>query len=207
MAIITPRQAVPSTHMGPLDMHTDGTDLMPTVTESNWPTPERIAAAQKRAGITSDTQDNTSGVHIQISADRKVILPTNCDITEEIIAICHQGDLVHRDMRNTIIEFNKHYKLTGLTKTAQHEYIRARCRRCLSCIKNRAGKTVPRPMWYMAYATRPFEYIHIDFMDMPEAADGCKHVLIITDDFSLTTLIHATQDATADTVANILINH
>ena len=207
MAVITPQQATPATSMGPLDMNIHGTDLMPKVQQDNWPTPARIAAAQMRSNIRADTQDTTNGVRLQVTADRKILLPPNTDITEEVIAICHQGDMVHRSMDNTIHEFNAHYKIHGITKTAQQAYIRARCKRCLSCIKTRAGKTIPRPMWYMVYATRPFEYIHIDFMDMPETVNGCKHVLIITDDFSLTTLIHATPDATAATVADVLLNH
>ena len=35
----------------------------------------------------------------------------------------------------------------------------------------------------------------------------CKYVLVITDDFSLTTLIHATTNNTADVVAEVLLNH
>ena len=42
----------------------------------------------------------------------------------------------------------------------------------------------------MTYATRPFEYLHLDFMDMPDAANGHSKMLIITDDFSLTTVLH-----------------
>ncbi len=64
---------------------------------------------------------------------------------------------------------------------------------------------MPRPMWYMVYATRPFEYIHLDFIEMPEAVDGATYVLVITDDFSLTTVLYPTKNADAATVAEALL--
>ena len=62
-------------------------------------------------------------------------------------------------------------------------------------------------MWYMVYATQPFEYeyIHIDFMQLEEAINGCKYILYITDDFSLTTILHPTKNADAETVVKILL--
>ena len=38
-------------------------------------------------------------------------------------------------------------------------------------------------LWYMIYSTRPFEYIHMDFVKLPPSIHGYKYVLVITDSF------------------------
>ena len=137
----------------------------------------------------------------------KIVLPLIGTITEEVIAVCHQGDHVHRSADETIREFRKHYCLHMQGRKHEEEFLRNRCRKCLSCIKTRTGKTVPRPMWYMTYATRPFEYIHMDFMELPTPTNGKKYVLVITDDFSLTTVICNTEKNDANTVVRALLDH
>ena len=87
----------------------------------------------------------------------------------------------------------------------ERKYLHERCRHCLSCIKTKTGALIPRPMWYMAYATRPFEFIHLDFIELPDAADGTKYVLVITDDFSLTTVLWPTQHNDAEAVVDALL--
>ena len=42
---------------------------------------------------------------------------------------------------------------------------------------------------------------------MPDANDGSKHLLVITDDYSLTTLLHPANKADAATMADALLNH
>ena len=135
----------------------------------------------------------------------KIILPKEHPTTLEVIAICHQGDLVHRSAMDTLKEFRNHYTMQGMGRKMEEEFIKALCRKCLSCIKTKTGNTIPRPMWYMVYATRPFEYIHMDFIQLPEAANGCKYILAITDDFSLTTVLHPTKNASAETVMKVLL--
>ena len=58
----------------------------------------------------------------------------------------------------------------------------------------------------MVYATAPFEYIHLDFMELPDATDGSKHVLVVVDDFSLTTLLHPCPKADTETVVKVLLD-
>ena len=62
-------------------------------------------------------------------------------------------------------------------------------------------------MWYMVYATRPFEYLHMDFMELPDAANGYKYLLIITCDMSLTTVLYPTKTADAEAVVTALTEH
>jgi hypothetical protein len=135
----------------------------------------------------------------------RVVIPAESNVTEEIIAICHQGDHFHRSMTNTIVAFREHFNLQDKNVKEEEEFIRERYRRCLSCIKTRYGTTVPRPQWYMAYVTRPFEYIHIDFMELSKAADGKVWLLIITDDFSLTTVLHPCVSPNTEAVVTALL--
>ena len=58
----------------------------------------------------------------------------------------------------------------------------------------------------MVYATKPFEYIHMDFVEMLTTADGVSQLLVIVDDFSLTTLLQPTNSANAATVAKALLD-
>ena len=41
----------------------------------------------------------------------------------------------------------------------------------------------------MVYATPPLKYIHLNFMERPDVMNEFNHVLVVVDDFSLTTLL------------------
>ena len=107
----------------------------------------------------------------------------------------------------TLAEFRKHFYLHGVNRSTEESLIRDAVRRCLSCIKTRTGKSIPRPLWYMVYATAPFEYIHLDFMELPDATNGMKYVLVVVCDFSLTTLLHPCHKADTETVVKALLEH
>lgn len=139
-------------------MDVTGNDLLPVVEEEDWPTAIRIAETQRVVGIVTDNVDSSLSTPLYTTANGKVIIiPQESDITQEIIAICHQGDMVYRSAVTTWEIFNRHYSMHGLSRRQQQERIKAACRKCLSCIKTRTGKIVPRPMWYMVHVTKPFE--------------------------------------------------
>ena len=52
-----------------------------------------------------------------------------------------------------------------------------------------------------------FQYIDIDFITLPDSADGNKHVLDITCDFSFTTVLVSTKNTDAETVVKALLEH
>ena len=207
MAIITPTALPGSVRTSSKDLDIRGDDLMITIPTSQWPTPERIAAAQQDAGIFTDHVDNTASMPMFTDAKGRVMLPVTGAVTEQVIAVCHQGDHIHRSADETIREFRKHYRLHLLGRKNEEEFLRNRCRKCLSCIKTRTGKTVPRPMWYMVRATRPYEYIHMDFMELPMPVNGKKYVLLITCDYSLTTVACNTRNNDANAVVRALLDH
>ena len=175
-----------------------GAAVAPNTLGKSWPTTKRIAEAQTRGAVESDTKKEEWDIPLYVNVTNKILLSTDNNVTNEIIAISHQGDHVHRSAKAIIAEFRQHFTLHGLNKKNEENISDTN-----ESIKTKKDNTVPRPMWYMDYATRPFEYIHIDFSHMPEAANGCKHVLIITDDFSLTTTLHASETADASTVTKV----
>jgi len=207
MAIITPDTLNKTASTSVKDLDVLGPDLMPVVRADKWPTVKQLHQAQQMHGVKSDHIDKTTAYPLYVNTKGKVLLPKEHPVTMEVIAICHQGDLVHRSAMDTLKEFRNHYAMQGMGRKMEEEFIKALCRKCISCIKTRTGNTIPRPMWYMVYATRPFEYIHMDFITLPDSADGYKHVLIITCDFSLTTVLQPTKSADADTVVRALLEH
>ena len=70
----------------------------------------------------------------------------------------------------------------------------------------KTGGSIPHPMWYMVRATRPFEYLHLDFVEMPTSADGCKWLLVVLCDLSLATLLHHCKRCTAMEVVTALVD-
>ena len=188
------------------DMDIKGDDLMPRVLGKKWPSPKAIAAAQRRAGVATDTLDDKLPTPLYVNATGKIALPPDDPVTDIVVALCHQGDHTHRTIQDTLVEFRRHFCLHGASRTREQAFIHARCKRCLSCIKTRTGKIIPRPLWYMIYATRPFEYIHMDFVKLPPSVHGYKYVLVITDDFSLTTLLHPAKTNDVDVVVKALLD-
>ena len=207
MAIIEPAAVQSGIQSGHKDMDVTGDDLLPIVDVDDWPDAARIAAAQREASIITEETDSSLATPLQVTPNGRVVIPQEHQITKEIIAICHQGDMVHRSAVGTWELFNRHYYIHGLSRKQQQEHIKGACKKCLSCIKTRTGKVIPRPMWYMVRATKPFEYIHLDYIELPDAANGMKYVLVITDDLSLTTVLHATKNNDAETVVKVLLEH
>ena len=205
MAIITP---MPMPHTGAKshkDLDVDSRDLLMPTRDDDWPSPQRIKRAQDVAAVSSEHIDATREVDLYVNVEGRIIIPEDSDITNEIVAMCHQGNHMHRSSKETVDEFQRHFTIQGMNKKQERKYLHKRCRHCLSCIKTKTGALIPRPLWYMAYATRPFEYIHLDFVELPDATDDKRYVLVITDDFSLTTVLWATKHNDAEAVAHALL--
>ena len=169
-----------------------------------------MADAQMRAGIDAAQHRDVCGCSLAVDKKSRVILPNpqmDPNLFDEVVAVAHQGDHFHRSSTDTAKTLLTSFAIDGWSDTKVRAHVIARCRSCLACIKLRCGGTVPRPLWYMVRATRPFEYLHLDFVSMPDSAGGHKHLLVIVDDLSLTTLLHPCERADADAVIEALLNH
>ena len=84
---------------------------------------------------------------LYVDVTGKIILPPDDDTTNEVIAVCHQGDLVHRSAKATLQEFRRHFTLQDSSKKSEESCVRKKCKLCLACIKTKYDNTVSRPMW------------------------------------------------------------
>ena len=149
------------------------------------------------------------GKRLDVDERQRIIISQIDDdkLLDQIIAVAHQGDVHHRSSEATATIFMNYFTVQGMTVRATRCHIVSRCRACLSCIKLRAGGSVPRPLWYLVRATKPFELIHANFMSMPTTVDGHDYLLVIVDDMSLTTVLVPTQRATVEAVVRALLEH
>ena len=189
------------------DMDMTHKSLLPSPEDMQWPDAQRIALAQQSIMAPGNNTRMIKGVTMKTTSSDKLLLPRPpADIIDEIIAIAHQGDQYHRSSVDTVILTLRRFAFEGLTYEASRLYIVSRCQACLSCIKMRTGDTIPRPMWYMIRATRPFELLHMDYVSMPETTTGMKHLLVVTDDLSCLVVLEPTTTNDAATVALTLLS-
>ena len=187
-----PPTGVDSRRARDIDVHRN--PLLPSMQSTIQVTATNIAAAQVEAGIQAPSFIDVGSDSLLVNANGKVIIPApsarHGGILDKLIVIAHQGDLHHRSSTETVDVFMRTLAIQGHSPAATKQYITRRCRSCLACIKLRTGGTVPRPLWFMVRATRPWEYIHADFVEMPKASNGMVWMLVLVDDLSLTTLLH-----------------
>ena len=186
-----PPTGVDSRRARDIDVHRN--PLLPTMRSTLQVTAAQIASAQADAGIQSPSFIDVGSDSLLVNANGKVIIPApstrHGGILDQLIVIAHQGDLHHRSSTETVEVFTCTLAIQGHSAAATKQYITRRCRSCLACIKLRTGGTVPRPLWFMVRATRPWEYIHADFIEMPKASNDMVWMLVPGGRFELN---HAT---------------
>ena len=192
------------------DLNVADNRLLPAVGADTWPTPKAIADAQTAACLRSPTHIDVDGHYLLTDASNRVLLPAPQvgagGLLDVIIVVAHQGDRYHRSSEDTVRQFKARFAIQGFSESAVAKHVTHRCRGCLSCIKLRTGGTIPRPLWFLVRATTPFEYVHMDFLAMPLAANGMQWILVVVDDLSLTTLLHPCKRCTAEEVVRALID-
>ena len=109
MAIIQPHTIHGSTHTCSKDLDIKASELMVNVLGRRLPTPLRIQHAQEQANIETDKRDATLPYPLYVNVAGKVAIPRDSDVTNEIIAVCHQGDHIHRSATDTLREFRRHF--------------------------------------------------------------------------------------------------
>ena len=192
------------------DLNVFDNRLLPAVGSGTWPTPEAIAACQQTVRLRSPHWLDVKGHFLLTNASGRVMIPAPQEgaggMLDVLIVVAHQGDHYHRSSGDTAKQFMHKFAIHGFSDAATKNYITRRCRGCLSCIKLRTGDSIPRPLWFLVRATVPFEYLHLDFLEMPVAATGEQWILVVVDDLSLTTLLHPCKRCTAEEVVKALLN-
>ena len=192
------------------DLNVHRNPLLPSLKNTLELSAANIAEAQTQAALQSPTFIDVDGNYLLVDSSNKVIIPApvaqHGGLLDQLLVVAHQGDQHHRSSEETADVFMRTFAIHGHSEAATKRYITRRCRSCLGCIKLRTGGTVPRPLWFMVRATRPWEYVHADFIEMPKATNGMVWMLVLVDDLSLTTLLHPCEACTAEVFINVFIN-
>ena len=80
---------------------------------------------------------------------------------------------------------------------------------CISCVKTKGGRVVPRPLLHVVRATAPNQALHFDYMFVHEPTErtpgGARYLLLVIDCFSHYTELVAVPSASSDTVEIMLL--
>ena len=78
--------------------------------------------------------------------------------------------------------------------------------RCLHCAATSGTLPQPRPLGQQVHADRPNEVLHWDFVRLSEAYNGQLYALVVKDDASKYVKLYPTAEATAEVVAECLMD-
>ena len=118
-----------------------------------------------------------------------------------IIIAGHTGHGGHRSWRVTLATVRAHFFWNNLSNDVE-SFVRS----CLHCLCTETGKIVPRPLGHALHAVEPNKLLHFDFCYMSPGEKGNTYVLVLKDDHSSYVWLVPTSEATAETVATILID-
>jgi hypothetical protein len=170
-----------------------------------WPTAATISDSQRLA-ITEGGGTTPVGVEWDEDAlfftnmEGRIWIPDAAvDLQQRICVIAHQGASGHRRIAATTKSVSDKFVWKTLS-TDVEAFVRA-CLHCL-CID---GKVVPRPLGSALHAEKPNELIHFDWLSMPEAKSGQKHVLVVKDDMSGFVQLYTADAADAAATAQALM--
>ena len=203
---ISPPTPKMTTTMGPHEHDLATRDIMPNRQDISWPSVAVIAKAQKQLKAKDRKQAKTITIDnrkLYTDDAGKILIPDNAKtLQQNLITLAHQDNHAHRSIDDTIQRLRDKFSFPKLAEKAK-DLTHA----CLQCLKIRGGTVTPRPLWHMMRGTKPYEYIHSDWMDMPTAANGHKYLLIVIDDLSGTVLLHSASTHTAEETARALVDH
>ena len=132
----------------------------------------------------------------------KLLLVVPKTLRWQVISACHDSKTYggHMDAGRTCARARTHYWWSRLY-TDVHDYVRG-CLTCRSVGERTAG---PAPISKHAVPQRPFEYMAVDLLAMPESKAGNKYAMVVMDHFSRYATVVAIPDKSAVTVARALI--
>ena len=134
----------------------------------------------------------------------RLVLAVPKDLRWRVVAACHDSSAYggHMDAARTCARVKRHFWWSRLYSDV-FDYVGG-CLVCRSAAKRTAG---PAPISSHRVPTRPFEFLGIDLIAMPEAASGNRYAMVVMDHFSRYATVVAIPDKTAATVARALTRH
>ena len=144
--------------------------------------------------------------HLRVMGRRSVrlTLAVPKELKWKVVAACHDSAAFggHMDAARTCARVKRHF-WWGRVYSDVYDYVGG-CLTCRSAAKRTAG---PAPVSLHSVPTRPFEYMGIDLIAMPESASGNKYAMVVMDHFSRYATVVPVPDKSATTVARALVRY
>lgn len=175
--------------LGPLEYDLGEDDFLPDVRDISWPrlSQQKHLSEEKQRRLTSRIICGENVLTDASNTGRIVIPDKDEDMQALLILIAHQNNHAHRSIADTMAQLKSTFTWSNMEAD-----VRRKVKSCIQCMKQQGGHIIPRPMWNMVRATKPFEYIHLDCCHLPPASSGHKYILVVVDDLSGTVLLHPT---------------
>lgn len=176
----------------------------PAITEQtiiNAQRDPRLGYADKLVRTLKLTQrDDGAWIH----ASGRLFVPQLDNLQQLVIAAAHNGPAAHRGSDATYTHLAEYCWWPSMK-----DDVRRHCLACMTCLKTRTGKTVPRPLLHMQRSPGPNKLISFDFAqarsDQLEPG-ATKYVLVILDNFSRFVRLYPATNTDAATVTTALMD-
>ena len=134
----------------------------------------------------------------------RLVMAVPKDLRWRVVEACHDSSAYggHMDATRTCSRVKRYFWWSRLFSDV-YDYVGG-CLVCRSAAKRTAG---PAPLGAHEVPSRPFEFLGIDLIAMPESSYGNKYAMVVMDHFSRYATVVAIQDKTAVTVARMLTRH
>lgn len=172
------------------------------------PSEDEIIAAQ--AHVTPDEISRLKLVRddegVLRSASGTMYIPNVDNLRLRLTVVAHQGIAAHRGSEETMHNLTTYCYWPRLAQET-----RQFCANCLSCLKVKGGRTIPRPNLATERASEPNEMIHFDFVHVRSGSDAdshdpTKYILVVMDNYSRYVHLYPSARADADTVVDALLD-
>ena len=133
----------------------------------------------------------------------KLLLVVPRTLRSRVISACHDSAAFggHMDANRTCARVRRHF-WWGRLYTDVHDYVHG-CLTCRSAAKRTAG---PAPIAQHHLPKRPFEFMAVDLLAMPESSTGNKYAMVVMDHFTRYATVVAIPDKSAATVAKAIVD-
>jgi hypothetical protein len=177
-------------------------DVDDVPTESELRTAQQQAVLDKEL-MAADYNTNSEGLLVDKKHGR-VFVPDSRHLRLRLCIIAHQGRAGHRGYDVTYAWLSQQFTWPNMA-----DDVKGFLAVCLSCVKTKGGRSVPRVLLHTTRATAPNTAIHFDYMHVREpsatSSHKLKYILVVMDCFSRYTELVPAESPDSDTVVNTLL--
>lgn len=174
------------------------TDIVPSSSTIKAVTLTEIINEQQQQEIPKNLRRDNEGIYRK---GQQIWIPEEAsDLKLRITIDAHCGERGHRAYDATLETITQSYWWADFKAD-----VRKFTQSCIHCIVSRTGERIPRPLASALHGEKLNEVVHADFLYMgPAAGSDLKYILVIKDDVSSYTWLHACSNADSDAATNAL---